>query len=108
LPIEQVEGLFSPFSIDHGISLLGVFNDCLLEVIGCGSSVDMGLLILCYKLTLIEKAKASNIIVVGRSDTDEGRTLKESHTYEKHPTKMQQASHNQTTNKILSHFYQLI
>jgi hypothetical protein len=23
---------------------------------------------------------------VGRSDTNEGRTLKESHTYEKHPT----------------------
>jgi hypothetical protein len=23
---------------------------------------------------------------VGRSDTDEGRMLKESHTYEKHPT----------------------
>jgi hypothetical protein len=46
---------------------------------------------------------------VGRSDTDKGRTLKESHTYEKRrPTKMQQASHNQTTNKILSHFYQLI
>jgi hypothetical protein len=47
-------------------------------------------------------------IIVGRSDTDEGRMLKESHTYEKRPTKMQQASHNQTTNKILSHFYQLI
>jgi hypothetical protein len=45
---------------------------------------------------------------VGRSDTDEGRMLKESHTYKKRPTKMQQASHNQTTNKILSHFYQLI
>jgi hypothetical protein len=45
---------------------------------------------------------------VGRSDTDKGRTLKESHTYEKRPTKMEQASHNQTTNKILSHFYQLI
>jgi hypothetical protein len=45
---------------------------------------------------------------VGRSDTNEGRTLKESHTYEKHPTKMQQASHKQATNNILSHFYQLI
>jgi hypothetical protein len=45
---------------------------------------------------------------VGRNDMDEGQTLKESHTYEKLPTKMQQASHNQTTNKILSHFYQLI
>jgi hypothetical protein len=45
---------------------------------------------------------------VGRSDTDKGRMLKESHTYEKRPTKMQQASHNQATNKILSHFYRLI
>jgi hypothetical protein len=45
---------------------------------------------------------------VGRSDMNEGWMLKESHTYEKCPTKMQQASHNQTTNKILSHFYQLI
>jgi hypothetical protein len=45
---------------------------------------------------------------VGRNDMDKGRMLKESHTYEKRPTKMQQASHNQTTNKILSHFYQLI
>jgi hypothetical protein len=45
---------------------------------------------------------------VGRSDTNKGWALKESHTYEKRPTKMQQASHNQTTNKILSHFYQLI
>ncbi len=43
----------------------------------------------------------------GRNDMDEGWKLKESHTYEKRPTKMQQASHNQTTNKILSHFYQL-
>jgi hypothetical protein len=25
-------------------------------------------------------------VPVGRSDTDEGRTLKESHTYEKRPT----------------------
>ena len=48
------------------------------------------------------------VLIVGRSDTDEGRTLKESHTYEKRPTKMQQASHKQATNKILSHFYQLI
>jgi hypothetical protein len=32
---------------------------------------------------------------VGISDTDEGWMLKESHTYEKRPTKMQQASHNQ-------------
>jgi hypothetical protein len=39
---------------------------------------------------------------------DEGRMLKESHTYEKHLTLMQQASHKQATNKILSHFYQLI
>jgi hypothetical protein len=45
---------------------------------------------------------------VGRSDTNEGWTLKESHTYKKRPTLMQQASHKQATNKILSHFYQLI
>jgi hypothetical protein len=45
---------------------------------------------------------------VGRSDTNEGWTLKESHTYEKRPTEMQQASHKQATNKNLSHFYQLI
>ncbi len=44
---------------------------------------------------------------VGRSDTDKGQMLKESHTYEKCPTKMQQASHNQTTKKIFSHSYQL-
>jgi hypothetical protein len=36
------------------------------------------------------------------------RRRMDAHTYEKRPTKMQQASHNQTTNKILSHFYQLI
>jgi hypothetical protein len=51
---------------------------------------------------------AQYLNIVGRSDTNEGRTLKESHTYEKRPTKMQQASHKQATNKILSHFYQLI
>jgi hypothetical protein len=39
---------------------------------------------------------------------NEGQMLKESHTYEKRQTKKEQASHNQTTNKILSHFYQLI
>jgi hypothetical protein len=53
-------------------------------------------------------AKTGTASDVGRSDTDKGWTLKESHTYEKRPTKMQQASHNQTKNKILSHFYHLI
>jgi hypothetical protein len=47
-------------------------------------------------------------IAVGRSDTNEGQMLKETHTYEKCPTYRQQASHKQATNKILSHFYQLI
>jgi hypothetical protein len=45
---------------------------------------------------------------VGRSDMDEGQVLKESHTYEKCLTQMQQASHKQATNNILSHFFQLI
>jgi hypothetical protein len=46
--------------------------------------------------------------IVGRSDMDEGQMPKELHTYEKRLTYMQQASHKQATNKILSHFFQLI
>jgi hypothetical protein len=38
----------------------------------------------------------------------EGRMFEESHTYLMKFILMQQASHKQASNKILSHFYQLI
>jgi hypothetical protein len=55
-----------------------------------------------------EKGRHHGSVLFGRSDMDEWQMPKESHTYEKRLTKMQQASHKQATNKILSHFYQLI
>jgi hypothetical protein len=43
----------------------------------------------CQQRLIVECRNCNNgmdPLIVGRSDTNEGRTLKESHTYEKHPT----------------------